>query len=37
MFPVRIAPWLLIQPLAPQFYRNDDALLFKKLLLALRS
>jgi hypothetical protein len=27
MFPVRIAPWLLIQPLAPQFYRNDDALL----------
>jgi hypothetical protein len=27
MFPVRIAPWLLMQPLAPQFYRNDDALL----------
>ncbi|MDQ3819382.1 MAG: hypothetical protein M3362_17125, partial [Acidobacteriota bacterium] len=25
--PVRIAPWLLIQPLAPRIYRNNDALL----------
>jgi hypothetical protein len=25
--PVRIAPWLLMQPPAPQIYRSNDALL----------